>query len=206
MKIALICFHKNIKRYPDEWIIDYRNSILNQTYKDFDIFELNYGGKEEIIFNNSFFISEELEDHAEAHNKLLDICFNKGYEYVLNTNVDDYYPINRISLQVQNYNTDYAVISGNYQGFSDYNNHLASTNFHNMNIDTEFSKNHNIIAHPACGYTRKFLEFREKLISQEIPADDFCMWKRMRSKGAQFKIIPEVLMYYRISNLKTKLS
>lgn len=205
MKIAVISFHKNIGRYPIEWIEKYKNSILNQTYQEFDIVELNYGGGIERIFENSRFISENLTDHAEAHNRLLNICFDDGYDYILNTNVDDYYPINRISLHVQNYNNEFSVISGNYQGFNGDSDLLGITQFHTMNIDDEFSKNHNIISHPACGYTRKFLEYKEKLISQEVPADDFYMWKRMRAKGAKFKILPEVMMYYRISDLKTKL-
>ena len=205
MKIAIISFHKNIGRYPEEWITRYRDSIINQSYKDFDIIELNYGGGNERIFETSKFMSENLNDHAEAHNRLVNICFESGYDYVLNSNVDDYYPVNRVSLQIQNYDTNYAVISGNYQGFKSYEDNQQRTNFHSLNIDTEFSKNHNIIAHPACGYTRKFIEYKETLISNEIPADDFCMWKRMKAKGAKFKIIPEVLMYYRISELKTKM-
>ena len=67
-----------------------------------------------------------------------------------------------------------------------------------------FSNNHNIVAHPACAYTRKILDYNEKLISEEIASDDFCMWKRLLAKGAKFKIIPDVLLYYRISELKTK--
>ena len=205
MKIAIISFHKNIGRYPEEWITKYKNSILSQTYKNFDIIELNYGGGEERIFENSIFMSKNLKDHACAHNNLVDFSFSNGYDYVLNTNVDDYYPNNRISLQVQNYSMDYAVISGNYKGFVTYDDNLNSTNFHTLDINNEFSKNHNIIAHPACGYTRKFLDYNESLISEEIPADDFCMWKRMKAKNAQFKIMGETLMYYRISDLKTKL-
>jgi hypothetical protein len=40
VKIALICFHKNIGRYPKEWIDLYKDSILNQTNMDFDILEI----------------------------------------------------------------------------------------------------------------------------------------------------------------------
>ena len=86
MRTALISFHKNIGRYPIEWIEKYRDSIINQTNKDFDIFELNYGGGEERIFENSKFISLNLNDHAQAHNYLLERCFSLGYDLILNTN------------------------------------------------------------------------------------------------------------------------
>ena len=57
-----------------------------------------------------------------------------------------------------------------------------------MDIEKEFLKNHNIISHPACGYSRKILEYKESLVSEQIPSDDFQMWKRLLSKGAKFKI------------------
>jgi hypothetical protein len=204
MKIALISFHKNIGRYPSEWIDIYRNSIENQTFKNFDIVELNYGGGEERIFNGSIFHSINLKDHAQAHNYLLDICFSDGYDMVLNSNVDDKYPLDRIQIQVENFDPEVEVMSGNYVSFDEEKDTIHSTQFHNMNIEEEFKRNHNIIAHPACSYSRKFIEHNEKLISKEIASDDFCMWKRLLEKGARFKILPSVLMYYRISNIKTK--
>lgn len=204
MKVALISFHKNIDRYPKEWIDLYRESILNQTCKDFDIFELNYGGGIERIFKESKFTSVNLKDHAEAHNYLLEKCFSLGYDLILNTNIDDRYPLNRVQIQIDNFDPNFSVISGNYKSFSEERDNIHTTSFHESDIEEEFYKNHNIIAHPACAYTRKILEYDEKLISEEIASDDFQMWKRLLSKGAKFKILPEVLLYYRISELKTK--
>jgi hypothetical protein len=204
MRTALISFHKNIGRYPIEWIEKYRDSIINQTNKDFDIFELNYGGGEERIFENSKFISLNLNDHAQAHNYLLERCFSLGYDLILNTNVDDKYPLERVKLQIDNFDPEVSVISGNYISFSETRENIHGTKFHELDIFKEFSNNHNIVAHPACAYTRKILDYNEKLISEEIASDDFCMWKRLLSKGAKFKIIPDVLLYYRISELKTK--
>jgi len=200
MKTAIISFHKNINRYPEDWIYSYKKSILSQTYTNFDILELNYGGGKERIFENSIFSSVYLTDHAQAHNRLVDIAFRMGYDFVLNSNVDDVYFPERVDLQIKAFDANIPIISGNYQILdSDY-----CTAFHLLNIDTEFAKNHNIIAHPACGYTKKFLEYRDKLKSHEIPKDDFALWKRIREKKASFKILPEILFYYRLSSLKTK--
>lgn len=204
MKTALIAFHKNIGRYPVEWIERYKESIINQTNRDFDIFELNYGGGDERIFEDSEFISLELKDHAEAHNYLLEKCFSLDYDLILNTNVDDKYPLDRVKIQIDNFDPEFSVISGNYVSFSEVRENIHGTKFHELDIAKEFSNNHNIIAHPACAYTRKILEYNERLISEEIASDDFCMWKRLLSKGAKFKILPNVLLYYRISELKTK--
>jgi hypothetical protein len=203
MRIALICFHKNIGRYPNEWIKIYKNSILEQTYNNFDIFEINYGGGDERIFDNSFFESANLKDHAEAHNYLLDKCFSLDYDFIINTNVDDKYPLDRIQIQIDNIDSDFSVMSGNYTSFSELTPKIATTNFQELNIFNEFKKEHNIIAHPACLYSRKIIEYNDSLRSEEIPADDFSLWKRLLDKGAKFKILPDVLMYYRISELKT---
>lgn len=204
MKTALIVFHKNVGRYPVEWIEKYKESIINQTNRDFDIFELNYRGGDERIFEDSEFISLELKDHAQAHNYLLEKCFSLDYDLILNTNVDDKYPLDRVKIQIDNFDPEFSVISGNYVSFSEERENIHGTKFHELDISKEFSNNHNIIAHPACAYTRKILEYKEKLISEEIASDDFCMWKRLLSKGAKFKILPNVLLYYRISELKTK--
>ena len=204
MKTALISFHKNIGRYPIEWIEKYRDSIINQTNKDFDIFELNYGGGEERIFENSEFISLNLNDHAQAHNYLLERCFSLGYDLILNTNVDDRYPLDRVKLQIDNFDPEISVMSGNYISFTETRENIHCTKFEELDIFKEFSNNHNIIAHPACAYSRKILDYNENLISEEIASDDFCMWKRLLTKGAKFKILPDVLLYYRISELKTK--
>jgi hypothetical protein len=203
MKIALISFHKNVSRYPKEWIDLYKESILNQTYNEFDIIELNYGGGDERIFENSEFISIELKDHAEAHNFLLHHCFKNGYDVILNTNVDDYYPLDRVEKQINTFDPDVAVSSGNYSSFSENNSPNIPTEFHKMIIHNEFRMNHNIIAHPSCCYSKKIMEYKDSLISEEIPADDFALWRRLLDKGAKFKILPDVLMYYRISDLKT---
>jgi hypothetical protein len=203
MKIALICFHKNLERYPNEWIEIYKNSILEQSYKHFDTFELNYGEGKERIFDNSFFESLNLKDHAEAHNYLLNKCFLLGYDFIFNTNVDDKYPLDRLQNQIDNIDPAFSVMSGNYTSFSESIPNIATTNFQKLDIFNEFKKEHNIIAHPACLYSRKIIEYNDSLKSEEIPADDFSLWKRLLDKGAKFKILPNVLMYYRISELKT---
>ena len=204
MRSAVICFHKNLDRYPTDWINEYRDSILNQSYREFDIIELNYGGDSRRIFENSNFISIAMQDHAQAHNFLVSHCFEAGYDAVFNTNVDDVYPLDRLQLQILNFDPTVAVMSGNYQAFFDRINRMQPTQFHTLNVVDEFSKNHNIIAHPACCYSKAILNYSEFLRSEEIPADDFAMWKRLLVKGSTFKILPNVLMNYRISDLKTQ--
>lgn len=204
MKVALIAFHKNIQRYPLEWISAYRDSVLNQTYRNFDIVELNYGGTEWIFNSNR--IMHDMETHAHAHNYLVKWCFENGYDYVLNSNVDDVYPLDRIQAQVDAYNESVAVCSGGYILFNEaITNVMAKVDFSTseqpVDVAHNFSIDNNVVAHPACAYSKAFYEYMERtgdgLMPGEIPADDFSLWKRMLASGEKFNILPQTLLYYR---------
>mgnify|MGYP005646823027 FL=1 len=109
-KNAVILFHKNIdKIYKKAWIDKCIESILNQQSVNFDIIELNYGNKHESLFSNitldikgkHYFFVQDFENHIEAMNFLLHICFDVyKYDIVFNTNLDDYYDERRFILQL----------------------------------------------------------------------------------------------------------
>jgi hypothetical protein len=126
--------------------------------------------------------------------------------------VDDIYPPYRVQRQIETYNQDVAVSSGNYALFEGHlGNIKGMANFatpDNLNPDiaANFSRGNNIIAHPACAYTRKFIEYCDRtgdgLITSEIPTDDFRLWKRMLASGERFYILHELLLYYRYHSHK----
>ena len=105
---AVIIFHKNITNiYKKEWVDKCIKSILDQKYVSFDIFELNYGNENMSLlsdndFNNKHhFFVKDFENHIEAMNFLLHICFDiHNYDIVFNTNLDDYYDERRFILQI----------------------------------------------------------------------------------------------------------
>lgn len=203
LKIALICFHKNVLNYPASWIVAYRNSILNQTYKDFDIFEINYGGGVDKIFDNSIFENKQFNNHAEAHNYLLDKIFSLGYDYVANSNIDDVYSIHRIERQLPYMKNGYDVISSNFSNINEYGDVTLNLQMHDKNCVIEANANHNIICHPVVCYSKKFWTTCNRLIPSEIPIDDFNMWKRAYQKNAyKFIILPDYLLEYRIHQNK----
>lgn len=197
MKVATICFHKNLSRYPAKWIEDYRMSIENQVTKT-TIFEINYGGTEEGIFKDSMFESIELPTHAHAHNYLCYKAIHKGFDFVANTNIDDLYHQERIFRQLPYCEQGYDVVSCDMtQIDADNNVTRADILFSQMNITEHAETGHNIIAHPACIYSKNFIEHSGMLIPSEIPKDDFNLWKRSYGKF-KFFIAPYVLLYYRI--------
>lgn len=197
MKLALIFFHKDINRYPKRWVDKCIETIKLQTYPNFTVYELDYGGNGKQIFEGSVFESKELKNHAEAHNYLLDKVFEEGFDYAFNSNVDDYYDLKRVEKQLRYLKAGYDVISSNFIRVDENDQFLGQMNFHRHDIKQEARKNHNIIAHPVCAYSKKFWTNCSRLNGAEIPNDDFELWKRSYNKF-KFIIVPEYLLYYRI--------
>lgn len=196
MKIALLAYHKNVGTiYDPRWIGEYRESVLNQTYKDFDIIEQNYGGGEERIFENSLFISEEMPTFVHALNKLLDQCFYSGYDYVFNSNVDDYFSINRIEKQLPYLKAGYDIVTSNFALVQD-DQITKYHKFHEYNIAEQLSLDHNIICHPVIAYSRRFWE-TNRYVPDEQPLEDLKLWQRAIKKS-RFIIIEDNLLFHRI--------
>jgi len=111
MKVAVIAFHKNIdKIYEKWWVEKCVLSLENQTYKDFDFFEVSYGDEplslsayldRTLDFSKIYFYHKPLENHVYAMNFVLDQLFRMGYDVAVNTNLDDSYPANRIQYQLE---------------------------------------------------------------------------------------------------------
>lgn len=199
MKAAVMIFHKNIKTYyPWEWIRKCYDSILMQSYKDYDVFELDYGGTNNHTFPKSKFFSIPMANHAEAHNFLIDVIFDRDYDCAFNVNVDDWYALNRFELQLPWIEKGYDVISSNFYRVNEDESMKQEFRFHERDMVYEaFEKNHNILAHPVLCYSRKFGKEAEKLIPSEIPKDDFNLWKKSYGKF-DFIILPDYLLFQRI--------
>lgn len=196
-KIATISFHKNLSRYPAKWIDDYRTSIENQITKT-EIFEIDYGCKGERIFDNSRYYEVPFTNHADAHNFLCRQAVGHGFDYVANTNIDDLYHYERISRQMPYCEQGYDVVSCDMTQIDGDNNAIRENIFFSqMDIEQHAATGHNIIAHPACIYSKNFIENSGLLIASEIPKDDFELWKRSYGKF-KFFIAPYVLLYYRV--------
>jgi hypothetical protein len=198
MKAAVIIFHKNIERYPAEWVRQCTESIYEQAVSNwFDVFELNYGGWQLAVYPNSKFFNDEYSNHAEAHNYLLDRVFEEDYDCAFNVNIDDYYHPYRFALQIKAIEQGYDVVSSNFYRVDAQGHNIGTFKFDHLDPAAEAKKGHNIIAHPVCCYSRNFWLNCSRLNPAEIPADDFELWKRSYGKF-KFTILPEFLLYQRI--------
>lgn len=206
MKIGVVFFHKNIKNiYKDRWVKKSVNSMLNQTFKDFFIYEINYGGDDYSVvnnFSNKKFYKEKLNNYAEAMNYIITKAFDDNCDYVFNVNLDDYYSENRIEKQLLFLKKGYDIVSTDFCYIREVNENEDSV-FHYMNITNfgsishNLKNNHNIIAHPSVALSKKFWE-QNKYDASKVPEEDLDLWKRAIEKGFKFFIVPECILFYRI--------
>jgi len=196
VKAAVICYHKNAdKLYPPEWIYEFQHTILNQTNKSFDIFEMNYGGDDYRIFDYSFFYSKKQETFVDALQELLDICFVAGYDYVFNTNCDDFYSLARIERQLHYLKQGYDIVSANFHNVYE-SGEMKPLMFHEKDIKKELELGHNVICHPVVAYSRNFWE-RNRYIANQIPLEDLMLWQRAYT-NCKFIIMEDILCFHRI--------
>jgi hypothetical protein len=195
VKIAVIVYHKNADTlYPKGWIDEFRNSILNQTHKDFDIIECNYGGKKHRIFDTSEFYSIKYPTFVHALNDILTKAFYE-YDYVFNTNVDDFYAVNRIEKQLPYLQQGYDIVSSDFMNVYD-NGEWKPLRFHDKDIAYELGIGHNVICHPCVAYSKKFWQ-SNRYVPNEIPLEDLLLWQRSHDTH-KFIILKDILCFHRI--------
>jgi hypothetical protein len=213
MKKGVIIFHSNIKKiYNDRWVLKCIDSMINQTDNNFIFYEIDYGGENYSVIPSNCniqkkFWSKKLLNYAEAMNFILDKAFEDNCDYVFNVNLDDYYNQNRIALQLKmitENNLD--IVSSDFCYISEKltENSYEDVVIRLMNIYTnEIQKNleigHNVIAHPAVCFSKKFwLDEKNRYDINKVPEEDLDLWIRSINNCYKFGIHSEILLYYRI--------
>ena len=199
MKSCVIIYHKNAAViYKQEWIDKCINSIREQTLQDFDVFELNYGIDNNKYYEGSFFSSLEMPNHIHAMNALIHAALKSNYDVIFNVNLDDYYAPKRFELQVKEIMRGAQLVSSNFYYFSDEKGVFKNMNMNKyVNLDIQFRRNHNVIAHPVVAYHKSFfdggLTYKDKL-----GYEDLVLWKEALAANKRFVILPDYLLHYRI--------
>lgn len=209
MKHAVILYHANHEKYPQKWIDDCISSTRRQSMIQL-VIEMDYNGGTKQLYDGSYFFSKKLDygesdrvsgrhtGHSHAHNWLCRKAVELGCDYVFNMNIDDFYHYDRIKMQIPYLEQGFDVVTSNMTQVDEENRVLREDIlFSQMDILEHAAKNHNIIAHPACAYSRNFILNSGLLNPNEVPKDDFELWKRSYRKF-KFKIAPYTLLFYRI--------
>ena len=203
MKKAVIFYHKNIHRlYRQEWIDQCVDSMAGQSDKDFDVFELNYGGGNERYAEGKFarytFLNMEFNNHIGAMNYLYSMLFANGYDVVFNTNMDDYYDLWRVEEQMKFINTGCQLVSSDFVYINEFGHATKLMNVSEKgDIKENLNKDHNVIAHPAVAMHKSFWD-DDLHYNDLIGHEDLDLWQRAVKKGKTLFIVPKPLLLYRI--------
>lgn len=195
IKSVCIFYHKNaLKIYQREWVEQCVNSVLSQTYKNFDIIEMNYGGGQERFTNGQFF-SLDLENHIAAMNFLITYAFASGYDVVFNTNMDDHFHKYRFEAQINEIKKGAQLVASNFRYFGARDKEMNMTRF--GNIGQQLAKGHNVIAHPVVAMHRSFWD-ADLHYENVLGSEDLRLWQKAYRKGKKFVILPDYLLCYRL--------
>jgi hypothetical protein len=213
MKCGVILYHSNINAlYKKRWIDACLDSILAQTYNDFEFYEINYGDDGYSILTNinshkKYFWNIKMLNYADAMNFILDKAF-ENCDFVFNINLDDCYQNNRFDVQLKYLKDGYDIVSSDFVYIEEVNNDKDDIIFH-MNIKNNIknhddiginlNKKHNVIAHPCVAYSKKFwLNSNNRYDINKVPAEDLDLWIKAFNNNYKFYICDEILLYYRI--------
>lgn len=212
MKCGVIIYHSNINSlYKKRWIDACLNSIVNQTYKNFCFYEINYSGLGESVLSEinshkKFFWNVKLINYADAMNFILDKAFDEC-DFVFNINLDDYYRTDRFEIQLKYLNDGYDIVSSDFV-YIEENNDVDNIklfmnikrNIKNHNdIGINLNDRHNVIAHPCVAYNKKFwIDSNNRYDISKVPVEDLDLWIKLFNNNYKFYICDENLLYYRI--------
>jgi hypothetical protein len=199
MKLTVIIYHKNIYSvYRREWVEKCLDSIRNQTYKEFRVFELCYSDAPEQLYEGSEYMHQPMANHIVAMNYMLDTAFAHGADVVANVNLDDIFNWNRFAIQMKAVEAGYDLVSSNFAHIDENDNLIRDMLFDKLDIKQELNNAHNPIAHPSCCYTKKFWEDYKYYDTEKLGNEDMLLWTKAANAGAKIFITPQILLYHRI--------
>lgn len=199
--ISVILPVYNAEKYVCESI----DSILNQTFKDFELIILNDGSTDRSaeIINQYLSLDSRIKIIHNKENIGLIATLNKGIDlakgkFIARMDADDVSLPMRFQKQIEflNQNNSIDIIGTSYEKFGNDNKTIhLTTNPKQIEIELLF---HNPICHPSVMLrTKSIIEANLKFESDFIHNEDWAFWLAALSKGLKIANIPDVLLKYR---------
>ena len=192
----------SVYKEPKEQLKDSIESILKQTYKNFEFLIINDGNNEELIELIKQYNDDRIKLINNEVNMGLEKCLNKGLniasgDYIVRMDADDISYKDRIEKQLKFIieNPEYAIVSGRAEIFDD-NGIYKTTSKHGEVIKNDLVKGNQFI-HPTMIINKKILlkiggypEFRR--------VEDYAMVMNLYANGYKGYIMNEILIKYRM--------
>lgn len=192
-KLSIVIPVYNCEKYINRCI----DSIINQTYKNFDLILVNDGSKD-----NSLKIIKEYEKRydfirvIDQKNSGPAIARNTGLKesktpFIMFIDSDDYIDENHLSEYMNYSNGDYDVVIGGYKKTSD--NRIIFTR--KLDINGEFSKY--IVTGPYCHlYKKEFLEKNNIVLHDTLMSEDIYFNLDVFYYNPKIRIIDDISYNY----------
>lgn len=199
MKVTILIVAYNAERYIQDCI----ESIIKQTYKDFEVIFIDDGSTDQTykiisqIKDCRFVVFHREHDYISSLNYGLSIA--KG-DYIARMDADDIMLPNRIEeqIKVMNAHPEVDVCGSWVKTFGKATFKICTAQEKIKNPLSELLIK-NIFTHPTIMIRKNFL-IEHKLRYKEYPyAEDYKLWVDIALCGGVFWIIPNILLYYRLS-------
>ena len=189
-------------------------SILNQTYNDFD-FYIQYDGsiREDVdlylesLNDERVFIRKRAENKGLAYslNELLNVVMPMGYEYIARMDADDISAVNRFEKQIAylDAHTEVDMVGCAINEIDENGNNRGKITRYPCESDAcrAFFAKRNPVAHPTVMFRRSFFD----KAGWEYPTDferneDTRLWHEGYKHGCVIANLPDVLLNFRMTD------
>lgn len=199
---VLMCVY-NMREYIDEAI----KSILNQTFKDFELIIVDDGSVDGTLDIVRSYVDDRIKIIQNEHNYIASL--NMGLKavsgkYIARMDADDIMHVDRLRLQhaFMDRNPSLVVCSSWMKPFGkdvDKGVQWQTVNGYIQDPLLALLRN-NILFNPTVMIRRSFL-INNKLVYNNVKcAEDYRLWVDIAKSGGTFYVIPTSLVYYRISS------
>lgn len=206
MRVGIIIYHSNIRAiYKKRWIEKCLDSLWNQTFKDYVVYELCYSEQPEQLWEGSIYEHRPLPNHIYAMNHILGTAFTEC-DVVANVNLDDSYALNRLELQLEAIKQGYELVSNDFRHIEEQDGEdvwVRDMIFSSRCIKEELAVLHNTVCHSSVMYSKSFWEKYRYYNVDELGYEDRNLWIKAVAGGCKIHIVPEILCDYRLSPLQT---
>ena len=189
----------------EKYLLEYCNSIKSQDTDNFDTLILNdqFIGRFPLKNNRVTLLNIE-NKHTPSEIRLLGIRYalNNNYKYIVFSDADDYFSINRISLSKNRLkNNDFAF--NNIKLVNEIGMDINNQNYFNLKIKKEYFSYIELIDRNIFGFTNtavKVNNLKDLYIPKEIIAVDWWLFSVLLLNRCKGGFIKEVISYYRQHN------
>ena len=210
-KVSIIM---SVYKEPKEWIDNAVESIVKQTYTDWELIIISdnpEGHKQNNCIKEWATKDNRIKVIYNDKNIGLTSSLNKGLaisngDYIARMDADDIALSHRFEEQVRflQRNTNIDVCYSNFNVIGESGEIVIKDAFDREFISTDYLILCNFIAHPTVMFRRKVLDIRQPLYNEAYrTSQDYELWLFLSDAGCKFGYIAESLLLYRHSSQQT---